>query len=185
MEGLNDIFTGDQGELTTAAEQSRLPADIRSKIAKRNSAKGGDYERTIAKKLSAYHDLEWKTAFLRTKRTTGGQPLGDLKAIDEMADIWKAAKLGPIECKNQKVWTVDQIFKSPEKNVIIEYWKKSNADTSSDNSLVFFTKAGVSDYVLHLDDAIERNTPVLRFESQGQKFIIETLKSFLQTTWAR
>ncbi len=185
MDRLDDLFTDNRGELTTAAEISRLPSDMRSKIAKRNSAKGGDYERTVAKKLSAYHNLEWKTAFLRTKRTTGGQPLGDLKPIDDMADIWKAAKLGPIECKNRRDWAFAQVFKSPEKNVLIGYWLKSNEDTSKDDSLVFFTKPGVPDYVLHLDDGVERKTPTLRFESQGQKFIIETLTSFLQTTWMR
>lgn len=185
MDRLDDLFSDNRTELPTAASLNRLPPDMRSKIAKRNSAKGGDYERTIAKKLSAYHNIEWKAAFLRTKRTTGGQPHGDLKPIDDMADIWKLAGLGPIECKNQRAWAFGQVFKSPEKNVIIEYWKKSNDDTNSNNSLVFFTKPGMSDFVLHLDDRIFRGTPHIKFKSQGQTFIIETLKSFLEHVWVR
>lgn len=197
MDRLDDLFTdqdntstssspsSDRKELPTAAEVTRLPPDVRSKIAKQNSAKGGDYERTIGKKISAYHEMDWKASFLRTKRTAGGQPHGDLKPIDDMYMIWKTAGLGPIECKNRREWAFGQLFKNPEKNKLIEYWLKSNADTNSKNSLVFFTKPGVPDFVLHLDDGTYRPAPVLKFHSQGQDFIIETLKSFLEVTWSK
>ncbi len=169
----------------------KLPPEIRSKINKRNSQKGGAYERDVAKKIAAYHGIDWKQAFLRTKRTTGGQPHGDLMPIHEMYTIWKDAGLGPIECKHQKVWSFDEIFKRPNTCTVFQYWLKSNDDTNSDNSIVFFTKAGVLDYVLIRDDSGMSDIPAILFNATDPQtkinymFKIITLERFLKTTWVR
>lgn len=162
-----------------------ISQEIRQKINKRNSQKGGDYERKVAKMISDYHGLEWKNSFLKTKRTTGGQPHGDLLAIKDMGGIWYASKLGPIECKNRSTeWSFDQVFKNPENCQLIKYWLKSNEDTSSDNSVVFFTKVGVTDYVLHIDDD-KYIEPVIKFTARGEHFLIQTAKNFLLSHWPK
>lgn len=164
--------------------------DIRSKIGKRSSAKGGEYERRVAKLISEYHKIDWKKAFLRTKRTTGGQPHGDLKPIDEMALIWKGMRLGPIECKNRKEWSFDSVFKRPRSCKLMEYWLKSNEDTGTTDSVLFFTKPGVSDYVMLLDDERIGGQTVIKFQTNFKdalpdNFIICTLGDFLKSLWPR
>jgi len=181
-------------DLPTAAEYEKgnLPPEVRAKINKRNSQKGGAYERDVGKKLAAYHGFDWTQAFLRTKRTTGGQPHGDLMPIMEMYDIWKAAGLGPIECKNQKGWSFDEVFKRPNTCTLIKFWLKSNDDTNSKDSIVFFTKSGVKDYVLRLSRDGFKSGTYLNFEikdpddeSNTLLFTINTLDQFLEETWSR
>lgn len=179
--------------LPTAAdyEKQNLPPDVRAKINKRSSQKGSAYEREVGKKIAAYHNFDWRQAFLRTKRTTGGQPHGDLMPIMEMYEIWKAAGLGPIECKNRKEWAFDEIFKRPNTCTLFKYWLKSNEDCSSDNSIVFFTKPGVSDYVLIREDKKTIDSPGIYFGAIDPKshtkyyFKIITLDQFLTSTWIK
>lgn len=172
-------------------EKQNLPPDVRAKINKRSSQKGGAYERDIGKKIAAYHNMEWTQAFLKTKRTTGGQPHGDLMPIMEMSDIWRAAGLGPIECKNRKEWAFNEIFKRPNTCTLFKYWLKSNEDCSSDNSIIFFTKPGLIDYVLLREDSTTFSLPCICFTAIDPKaekkysFKIITLDKFLTSTWVR
>jgi len=180
-------------DLPTGAdyEKQNLPPDVRAKINKRSSQKGGAYERDIGKKIAAYHNMEWTQAFLKTKRTTGGQPHGDLMPIMEMSDIWRAAGLGPIECKNRKEWAFNEIFKRPNTCTLFKYWLKSNEDCSSDNSIIFFTKPGLIDYVLLREDSTAFSLPCICFTAIDPKtdkkysFKIITLDRFLTSTWVR
>lgn len=162
-----------------------LSEEARAKINKYNSVKGGTFERDIAKAISAYFGLEWTTSFLRTKRSVGGQPNGDLCPINEMARIWHAAKLGPLEMKNRVDWTFDQIFKNPSTCKLYQYWLKSNEDTKSENSVLFFTKPGVTSYVLHLEDVCRYGVKHLSFQVDDKCFIIQTLKDFLEINWSK
>jgi len=167
----------------------KLPPEIRAKINKRSSQKGGAYERDIGKKIAAYHGMDWRQGFLKTKRTAGGQPHGDLMPIQEMYLIWKAAGLGPIECKNRKEWAFNEVFKRPNTCTLFQYWLKSNEDTNSDNSIIFFTKAGLIDYVMLREDRSLIDSPGLLFSAVDPKtditysFKIITLERFLKSTW--
>ena len=164
-----------------------LSSDARAKINKYNGQKGAGYERDVAKAIAGYHGLDWKDAFLRTKRTTGGQVHGDLLPIKEMAKLWYAAKLGPIECKNRNTqWSFNEIFVRPDTCWLIKYWEKSNEDTSSTDSIVFFTKAGVTNLVLKRYDADKDwyEEPYIRFFTKTHgSFVIQTLPKFLTTHW--
>jgi len=175
--------------LPTAAdyEKQKLPPDVRAKINKRSAQKGSEYERVVAKKISSYFGIDWRQAFLKTKRTTGGQPHGDLMPIQEMYNTWKAAGLGPIECKNRKEWSFDEVFKRPNTCTLFQYWLKSNKDTGKDNSIIFFTKPGVTDYVMHLSEDGKMTGSLLTFEVDVDQtilyFTIQTLPSFLHKHW--
>jgi hypothetical protein len=161
-----------------------LTDEQRSKIAKRSSAKGGEYERRVAKLIASYFGMDWGKAFLRTKRTTGGQPHGDLKPIDDMYIVWKGSGYGTIECKCRKEWGFNEIFKNPKKCTILDYWIKSRDDTKDAKTVVVFTKAGVTDYVMFplLQDFVFHGA-FASFEAEGQRFMITTLKDFLKFTW--
>ena len=166
-----------------------LTDEQRSKIAKRSSAKGGEYERRVAKLIAGYFGLDWGKAFLRTKRTTGGQPHGDLKPIDDMYMIWKGSGYGTIECKCRKEWSFNEIFKNPAKCSIADYWLKSCVDTNDERTIVCFTKAGVTDYVLFplydLGSSSPKDFtfPHIILPLNGRFFMISTLKDFLRYTW--
>lgn len=166
-----------------------LTDEQRSKIAKRSSAKGGEYERRVAKLIASYFGLDWGKAFLRTKRTTGGQPHGDLKPIDDMYMIWKGSGYGSIECKCRKEWSFNEIFKNTAKCSIIDYWFKSRDDTNDENTIVCFTKAGVTDYVLlplsNLDATASRDFSFAHIilPVKGRHFMVTTLMDFLRYTW--
>jgi hypothetical protein len=172
--------------LPTAADQFKIPNEIRQQIARRNRAKGSNYERDIAKKIASYFNWKWDQAFFRTKPHGHAQPNGDLQPINDMYDLWRGAKLGPIECKNRANWTFDQIFKNPEKSELYRYWKKSNDDTNSDNTIVFFTKAGVQDYTMCLSHNIGTDiVNHLSFWIDENRLVIMSLKDFLRTMWPK
>ena len=161
-----------------------LTDEQRSKIAKRSTAKGGEYERRVAKLISSYFGLDWGKAFLRTKRTTGGQPHGDLKPIDDMYMIWKGSGYGTIECKCRKDWSFNEIFKNPSKSGVYDYWYKSCFDTNDEMTIVCFTKAGVTDYVMFpYHGEFPPRIPSIHFAIEGRFFRITTLKAFLRFTW--
>lgn len=179
-------------DLPTAAKMSSMSPELKAKIAKRSRTKGSDYERQVAKKIASYFGWKWDQAFFRTKPHGMAQPNGDLQPINEMNDLWRAAKLGPIECKNRAEWSFGQIFKNPEKSKLYEYWLKSNEDTKKDNTVLFFTKNGLPDLVMEKDDVTSLNTysgSILSFFVQGKKsvllFRIVTLRDFLTARWPR
>ncbi len=172
-------------DLPTAADLPREESPM-AKVARHSREKGSNYERDVAKKIAGYFGFQWGDAFFRTKPHGRAQPQGDIQPINQMALIWGAAKLGPLECKNQKIWSFDQLFKNAEKSHLYGYWSKSNQDTKKENTVLFFTKAGVTDYVMHLDDNFEEG-PVIHF-SVGPDFFtkyftIQTLKGFLKSHW--
>ncbi len=170
--------------LPTAAELTTLPESLKARIARKSRNKGSNYEREVAKKIAGYFNLEWTRAFFRTKPHGHAQPNGDIQPINEMYEHWRSAKLGVLECKNRKEWSFDNLFRNPDKSYLIGYWKKSNEDTKSNNTVVVFTKNGVSDYVLTLDDDIFEG-PIIRFEALEYYFIIQSLKGFLNSHWPR
>lgn len=157
--------------------------EIRSKIAKRSSQKGGEGERGAAKQIAAYFGIAWGDAFIRTKKTSGGQPLGDIMPIKEMWNIWHKAGFGTLECKNRMEWDLHQVFKQPDSNKLAEYWFKSRDDTHDETTVVVFTKSGTPYYILHVNDDFHYTSPVLVFTSKGYRFIILKLSDFLLERW--
>ncbi|SRR5215204_5633684 len=164
---------------------SALTDEIRSKIAKASGLKGGFYERDVAKKICTFFGAsskDWTQYFNRTRRTTGGQPDGDLFPKNEMANIWFGSGMGPIETKYRKEWAFDQLFKNPEGCHLTKYWLKSNADTGSDSSIVVFSKAHVTDYILTVYNEVV-TPPVILYRAAETTLIICTLTNFLQSIW--
>ena len=170
-------------DLPTAAEVSKLPPDFRAKIAKRSRTKGSNYEREIAKKIAAYFGEPWDKCFYRTKPHGMAQPNGDIQPINAMYERWKSAGLGPLECKNRATWSFDQIFKNPEKSELYRYWKKSNQDTNREDTVLIFTKNGVSDFVMTLSNVLSQGVVLSFITNEGHDLIIQTLKDFLLVTW--
>lgn len=164
---------------------NKLPSDLKAKIAKASRNKGSNYEREVAKKISSYFGWKWDQAFFRTKPHGMAQPNGDIQPINEMNDVWRAAKLGPLECKSRKEWSFDNLFKNPRNSYIYGYWKKSNDDTNRNDSVVIFTKPSVSDYVLTSNRNLTTVTPCIYFNVDNDYFIIQTLKSFLNDNWPK
>lgn len=161
-----------------------LSNELRAKIAKRSTQKGGEGERGAAKLIASHFGLPWDRVFLRTKRTTGGSQVhGDILPINELYGIWSNSGFGSIEVKNRTEWTFDQIFKNPNTNKLAEYWYKSKEDTSSGNTVVIFTKPGVSYYILHLDDMFGYSSPFIHFKTKGDSFVVVRLVDFLKERW--
>jgi len=169
-------------DLPTASEVSKYPPDFRAKIAKASRSKGSNYERDVAKKIAAYFGEPWDSCSFRTKPHGMAQPNGDIQPINQMYERWKSAKLGPLECKNRNSWSFDQIFKNAEKSELYRYWEKSNKDTNRDDTVLIFTKNGVSDLVMTLDK-INYIEPNLFFNVNQTRFVIQTLKNFLLTNF--
>jgi hypothetical protein len=165
----------------------RLPLEIKAAIAKRSRSKGSNYEREVAKKFATYFGWNWNDCFIRTSPHAYAQPEGDLKPINEMRNLWIGANLGPLEAKNRMAWTFDQLFKTPTNSELYRYWKKSNEDCKSDNTLLVFTKNGVTDYVMIQSDIGQFSSsfccPRLNFYVEGKIFTIITLKEFLSLMW--
>lgn len=161
-----------------------LPESLKARIARKSREKGSNYERTVAKKIAGYFGFKWDDAFFRTKPHGHAQPDGDIKPINEMQSIWKRAGLGPLECKNRKEWSFGQLFKNPEKSLLLGYWTKSNEDTNTTNTVVIFTKPGVSDFVLYaLNGDFTCHETFLTFECNDRRFVVHTLVSFLKMQW--
>lgn len=166
--------------------ERNLPDSLKAKIAKRSRDKGSNYEREVAKKIAAHFGWKWDKAFFRTKPHGMAQPNGDIQPINEMYELWKAEKLGPLECKNRKEWSFDNLFKNPENSYLYKYWKKSNEDTESQNTVLFFTKPSVTDYVMFNSwDLDLGQLPHIQFVAAGEKFFILTLKDFLDFFWSK
>ena len=157
--------------------------ELRSKIAKRSSQKGGEGERGAAKLIATYFGIPWGDAFIRTKKTTGGQPLGDILPIKEMWVKWHASGFGAIEAKNRVEWDFHQVFKQPNNNKLAEYWFKSRDDTHDENTVVIFTKAAAPYYILHVSDDFAYTCPTLLFNSREHRFTILKLTDFLSERW--
>lgn len=159
--------------------------EMRAKIGRSSSAKGGMYERDVAKKICSffgYNPKEWEFHWLRTKRTKGGQPHGDLKPVGPLAELWYGAGLGPIEAKSRKEWSFMELWKNPEGCKLHKYWQKSNADTHSDNSVVCFTKPYSPDFVFFDASELEDRSSFSMFQSaiiNGKTFLIVRLEHFL------
>jgi hypothetical protein len=170
--------------MTNQQQTEKLSPELRAKINKYSSQKGGSYERHVAKVISSYHGIDWKDGFLRTKRTTGGQPKGDIYPIGDMTNLWRSAGLGSIECKNRNTeWSFDELFRRPETCYLFKYWEKSAKDTTDSNTIVIFTKNGVTDYVLFVDDAVPTSAPHILFIANSISFKIMTLLDFLKYKW--
>lgn len=77
----------------------------RKKIGKRSKAKGGNYERDVAKKFKAQYDEELtrtpQSGGFAKKSTKANEFRGDIVVLDEKVDF----KLH-IECKNAKTWSL-------------------------------------------------------------------------------
>ncbi len=173
-------------KLTTAKEVTSVPPDVRALVARRSRNKGSNYEREVAKKIASYFGWKWDKAFYRTKPHGHAQPEGDIQPINEMYLLWKSSKLGPIECKNRAEWSWGNFFKNPDKSYIVQYWRKSNADTNTHNTVLIFTKAGMPDFVMWPDDQkYDSDNPYIRFWVGGVVLIIQTLPVFLKSHWSQ
>lgn len=99
---------------TTAGIKQQEKA-INSQRGKRSKRKGGDYERTIAKKFQARYGIELK----RTPQS-GGFAKKSTKADDFRGDITivdpKQELIIHIECKNQQKWSLSQWLKQAEED---------------------------------------------------------------------
>lgn len=167
-------------------ENNKLPESIKAKIARASRNKGSNYERDIAKKISAYFGEQWQLNFYRTKPHGMAQPQGDLQPINDMSDRWRAAKLGPIECKlRNSEWSFDQLFKDAKNSYLYRYWDKSNNDTSSHDTVLIFTKNAVSDYIMTVNRNFIPQSVALTFQVDDDFFMIQTLKDFLEETWPK
>lgn len=164
---------------------AKLPESIKAKIAKASRNKGSNYERDVAKKIAAHFGLNWQESFFRTKPHGMAQPNGDLQPINEMNDYWKGAKLGPIEAKCRKEWSFDQVFRDPKNSCLYRYWQKSNNDTKKNDTVLIFTKASVSDYVMLSNKNMIPQSTAITFKVDNDFFMIQTLKSFLNEYWPK
>lgn len=172
-------------DLPTAAHLKRqegLPETLKQQVARRAREIGSNYERDVAKKICNHFGIsKWQDGFFRTKPHGRAQPDGDIKPINDIRRVWLGAELGPLECKRRKEWSFPQFFKNPEKSHVYGYWIKSNEDTKTDNSIVFFTKPGTPDLVFY---RFEKNKnqltdTVLFIQIEKDTFVIQTLKAFL------
>jgi len=167
---------------------SNLPSDFKAKIAKKSRTKGSNYERDVAKKIATYFGQNWNDCFIRTSLSSYAQPQGDLRPINQMRDLWIGAKLGPLECKNRATWTFDQLFKRSENSEIYRWWVKSNDDTDSIDTVLVFTKNGVSDYVMIRNTdwiGYSLDFTHIKFKVYDEHFLIFTLNNFLSTLWPK
>jgi hypothetical protein len=167
---------------------NNLPNEIKAIVAKRSRSKGSNYERDVAKKIAKHFGWNWNDCFIRTSLSSYAQPQGDLRPINDMRNLWIGAKLGPLECKNRASWSFDQLFKTPEKSELYRYWKKSNDDTNSDNTVLVFTKNAVSDFVMIRDGILDINQAGFTYLSiWGDKEHLNILKltDFLNTLWPK
>ena len=154
---------------------------IRSKMGKRSSSRGADYEREVAKKICNYfgeNSKEWEKHFRRTKRTKGGQPEGDIVPRGRILEEWNYAELGPIEAKNRIEWSLMELFKNPKGSKLYNYWLKSNEDTYSNNSIVCFTKPYAPDLVFYNEEEIRFSSFFSNIIDE-KVFLVVTLKDFL------
>jgi len=165
------------------ATLNKLPESLKAKIARASRNKGSNYEREVAKKIAAYFGWKWDSCFYRTKPHGMAQPNGDIQPINEMNDLWRVAKLGPIEAKCRKEWSFDQLFKDAKNSCLYRYWEKSNNDTKRDNTVLIFTKASVSDYVMTSNIQMTSTQPAIAFNVGDDFFLIRTLKTFLTENW--
>lgn len=153
-----------------------------SAIGRKSKHKGARYENVLRKKIASYFGFKPEQVFISVKsHPQFGQTGGDLVPINDLARLWYAKGLGVIEAKNQEAWNFNTLFTTDLKNhVIYKYWLKSNSDTFSTNSLIFFTKNHVTDYVFHLNnDNIEIGNPHIKLYIEKKEFIIQSLSSFL------
>src|SRR6266850_6587740 len=86
--------------------------------------------------------------------------------------------LGPIEVKHQESWSLAQLLKNPEKSVLYKYWERSNLNTSSNRSIIFFSKMRSLDFVLHLAE-LTTAKPCILFAVGEIDLVVRTLDSFL------
>ena len=161
--------------------------EMRAKIGRKSKHKGAHYEHVLARKICSYLGLDAKQSFIYAKNhPEAGQAAGDLIPIKRMGNLWRERNFGPIESKNREEWAFNQFFSNNlEKNPVYKYWIKSNEDCGCDNSLIFFTKNHVNDFVFHRaeDAALLANDPYLSLRINGQWFIIQTLDSFMRANF--
>lgn len=165
------------------AKQAGTPETLKQQIARKAREIGSNYERDVAKKICSHFGIsKWQDGFFRTKPHGRAQPEGDIKPINDIQRVWKMAGLGPLECKRRKEWSFQQFFKNPEKSHVYEYWVKSNEDTKSKNSIVFFTKPGTPDLVFYVfeKNKNQMGDTVLFIQTPENTFVVQTLKAFLQ-----
>jgi len=168
------------------ATLNKLPESLKAKIARASRNKGSNYEREVAKKIAAYFGWKWDSCFYRTKPHGMAQPNGDIQPINEMNDLWRQAKLGPLECKlRNNEWSFDQLFKNPKNSYLYRYWDKSNNDTKRHDTVLIFTKNAVSDYVMVANRNMIPEQTALCFKVDDDFFMIQTLQAFLMDTWPK
>lgn len=151
-------------------------------IGRKSKHKGARYESVLQKKIAAYFGFKPEHVFVLTKNhPQHGQSGGDLIPINDLGKLWYSKGLGPIEAKNREEWNFNSLFTTNINNhVIYKYWLKSNEDTFSNKSIIFFTKNHVTDYVFHLDDNISVGNPHIKLYIENKYFIIQSLSSFLK-----
>ena len=93
-------------KVTSKGEKSLASAkEQRKKIGRRSKAKGGNYERTIAKKFQACYGEELtrtpQSGGFAKKSTKADEFRGDIVSIDENVDLQLH-----IECKCHKTWSL-------------------------------------------------------------------------------
>lgn len=98
---------------TEKGKEKNSEHEKRVKLGKRSKAKGGNYERTIAKKFKEAYDAD----LVRTPQS-GGFAKKSAKADDFRGDIVPADEdidlAIHIECKNHKSWSLPAWFKQAE-----------------------------------------------------------------------
>lgn len=165
---------------------SKNLSSLRSKIGKASAQKGGAYEVHVAKIICRYFGLnekEWAKYAIKTKRSQDGKQIhGDVQLLPPLLNYWDEAGLGKIEAKNRKSWSLKQVFINPENSDLYKYWEKSNLDTNSDNSIVFFTKAYCPDYILHRQGFNIKKSH-LAFHVNGFDLVIVTFQDFASYFW--
>lgn len=176
-----------------------LIAEVRSRVNKRNKSAGDRYEVSVAKKMTRYCFglTKWQECFVRTRssstgsvyaenedgsqgeRIAGGQTMGDLLPIKQMARLWvQNGWLGPIECKYREDWSLTHLYTRPATCKIYEYWKKSNQDTNSEHTILCFSKPLAPDFVFHRAE-MGMFAPYTLMQIEGRLFVVETLTNFL------
>lgn len=157
--------------------------ELQSKIGRRSKQKGAKFENDLRTKIASYFGMNREDCFVLAKNhPQEGQSAGDLIPVKKMAQLWHSRKFDAIEAKNREEWAFSQFFNGDiKKNPLYKYWIKSNVDTNSINSLVFFKKNNIPTFVFHERDGnVCYGDTFFQTSIEGKTFIIQTLGSFLK-----
>lgn len=184
MEGDSQLFDTDEDIEIVDQELLQRQRQLKAKqaaVGRKSKRKGAGYENGLARKIAAYFGWKGTDAFILSRsHPLAGQKQGDLIPIKQMAVLWFERNFGPLEAKNREEWAFNQFFNpNLDKNPVYKYWLESNANTETENSIIFFTKNNVHDFVFHRAVDAQYGPTALHLQIANVGFIIQTLDQFM------